>query len=91
MLLRLALGLGERRRKVTSFLLVLEPCGLMGTIAKGFAGGVPATAKRYGLPPAKAEWLAFHIDEFDFPFNAKGAVITDCDLCRWHLCSQLAK
>ena len=91
MLLRLALGLGKRRRKVTSFLLVLEACGLMRPVAKGFAGGVPATAKRDSLASAKAEWLAFHIDEFDFPFNTQGTVIADCDLCRWHVCSQLAK
>jgi hypothetical protein len=66
----MALGLGERRRKVPGLLLVLKACGLVRPIAKRLAGGVAATAKRECGAAAEAVWLAFHIDEFDFPFDA---------------------
>ena len=87
MLRALALGLGWLRWKVPSLLLVLKSCSLVRPIAKGLAGGVAATAKRDCCAAAKAVRLAFHIDEFDFSFDAQGAVIADRDLCRWHLCS----
>jgi hypothetical protein len=61
-------------------LLVLKTCGLVRAIAKGLICGVAATAKGDGGAAAKAVRLAFHIDEFNFPFDAQGAVIPDCDL-----------
>ena len=70
-------------------LLVLEARGLVRTVAKWFAGGMAATAKRDCCAPAKAEWLALHVDEFDFPFNAQGTIVADRDLCRWHPCSRM--
>ena len=69
-----------RRRKIPGLLLVLKTCGLVRPIAKGLAGGVAATAKRDCGSTAKAVRLAFHIDEFDFPFDAQRTVIPDCDL-----------
>jgi hypothetical protein len=50
---------------------------------------VTATAKRHGCPPAEAVWLAFHVDEFDFPFDAQGAVAADGDFCWWHSRSKM--
>src|SRR6266852_5191493 len=91
MLLGLALRLGWRRRKVSSLLLVLKTSGLVRPIAEWLARGVAATAKRDCGSTAKAVRLAFHIDEFDFPFDAQGPVTADCDFCWWHLCSQLTE
>jgi hypothetical protein len=70
MLLALALNLGRWWRKVSGLLLVLKACGLVGSIAKGLACGVAATAKSDGGATAEAVRLAFHIDEFDLPFDA---------------------
>lgn len=50
-------------------LLVLETCRLVGPVAKWLVRGVPATAKRDRGSPAKPEWLAFHVDEFDFTLD----------------------
>jgi len=50
---------------------------------------VAATAKRHGGPTAEAVRLSFHVDEFDFPFDAQRAVIADGDSCWWHLRSKL--
>jgi hypothetical protein len=70
-------------------LLVLESCCLVRPIAKGLIRGVAATAKRHGGPAAEAVRLSFHVDEFDFPFDAQRAVIADGDFCWWHLRSKL--
>jgi hypothetical protein len=70
MLQALALSLRGLRRKVPSLLLVLKTCGLVRPIAKGLACGVAATAKCDCGATAKAVRLAFHVDEFDFPFDA---------------------
>lgn len=89
MLLALALRLGWLRWKVPGLLLVLKTCGLVGAIAKGLACGVAATAKRDRGSTAKAVRLAFHIDEFEFPFDAQRTVIADSDFRRWHLSSHM--
>jgi hypothetical protein len=88
MLLALTLGLGLLRRKVPGLRLVLKTSGLVGTIAKGLACGVAATAKRDRFAAAKAVRLTLHIYEFDFPFNSQRPVIADRDFRRRHLCSQ---
>jgi len=54
-LLGLALGLGEGWWKVSSFLLVLETCGLVRSIAKWLLGRVATTAKHDGVAAAEAE------------------------------------
>jgi len=82
------LGFRRWRRKVPGLLLILKARGLVRAVAKWLAGGVAATAKRDRVAAAKPVWLALHIDEFDFPFDAQGAVVANRDLCRWHLCSQ---
>jgi len=48
-----------------------------------------AAAKRDCGAPSEAVRLAFHIDEFDFPFDAQGPVIANRDLGRWHLRSHM--
>jgi hypothetical protein len=70
-------------------LLVLKPCGPVRPIAKGLVSGMAAAAERDCGAAAKAVRLAFHIDEFDFPFDAQGPVTANRDLCRWHLCSNM--
>src|ERR1700730_4332146 len=91
MLLALALGLRRGWRKVSGLLLVLKACGLVRPIAKGLACGVAATAKRDGGATAEAVRLAFHIDKFDFPFDAQWTVVANRNLCRWHRCSLVKK
>lgn len=83
------LGLRRLRRKISGFLLVLKSCGLVRPIAKGFACRMAAAAKRNRSAAGKTVRLALHIDKFDFPFDAQGPVIANCDLCRWHLCSRM--
>jgi hypothetical protein len=80
----LALGLGWLRRKIPGLLLVLKTSGLVGTIAKWLARGVATSAKRNRFAAAKAVRFSFHINEFDFPFEAQGPVIADRDFRRWH-------
>jgi len=65
----LALSLRGRWRKVPSLLLVLKTCGLVRPIAKRLTCGVSATAERDRCSTAKTVRLAFHVDEFDFPFD----------------------
>lgn len=87
MLLGLALGLGERGRKVSCFLLVLKTCRLVRSIAKWLLGGVATAAKDNRLAASEGEWPAFHINEFNFPFDTQGAIIADRNLSWWHFCS----
>ena len=87
MLLALALGLGLLWWKVPGLLLVLKTCGLVGAIAKWLACGVAASAKCECGSAAKAIRLAFHIDEFEFSFDAQRTVIADSNFCGCHLCS----
>jgi hypothetical protein len=89
MLLCLDLSLWHRRRKVPSLLLVLKAYGLVRPIAKGLACRVAATAKHDHLAAAETVRLAFHIYEFDYPFDAQRAIIADRDFCRWQLFPQM--
>ena len=84
MLKRLGLGLGGLRRKIPGLLLVLEAGGLVGTIAKGLAGGVSATAERDCRATRKAVRLAIHVEELNFPLYAQGAIIADGYFRGWH-------
>ena len=79
--MELALGLWRLWWKIPGLLVVLKPSGLVRSIAEGLVCGVAATAKRDGCPAAEAVRFAFHIDEFNFPFDAQGAVTADRDLC----------
>ena len=68
-------------------LVILKSRGLVRPVAKGLAGGVAATAKCNCAAAAQAIGPTFHVDEFNFAFDAKRAVIADRDFCRGHLCS----
>ena len=68
------------RRKFARLLLVLKSCGLVRAIAKGLVRGVPATAKSDCRAAAKAVGSAFHVDEFEFPFDAQRPIIPYDDL-----------
>ena len=80
----LGLWFGCRRREVPRLLPILEPSIPMRSIAKRFAGGMTAAAKRDGGTTAKSVWFTFHVDEFDFTLNAQRAVVAYRDSGRWH-------
>jgi hypothetical protein len=88
MLLALALSLRGWWGKVPGLLLVLKTCSPVRPIAKRLACRMAATAKRNGGATAQAVRLAFHIDEFDFPFDAQWTVVANRDFRR-HLCSRM--
>ena len=89
MLLRLDLSLWQWGRKVSSLLLVLKACSLVRPIAKGLACRMAATAKHDHLAAPKTVRFAFHVDEFDYSFDAQRAIIADCDFRQWQLCLQM--
>jgi hypothetical protein len=60
-------------------LLVLESGRLVGAVAKGFVGGVPATAEGDRCASGEAIGLTLHVDELDFSFDTQGAVISNDD------------
>ena len=66
--------------KLTSLLLVLKTCGFVCAIAKGLIRRVPATAKGDCSAAGEAIRLALHIDDFEIPFDAQWAIISNDDL-----------
>ena len=89
MLSRLDLNLRHGWWKVPGLLLVLKACGLVRPIAKRLVCRVAATAKHDHLAATKTVRLAFHVNEFDYPFDAQRAIIADRDFRRWQMCSQM--
>ena len=79
--LRAALGLnlGFGWGKLPSLLLVLKSSRLVGAIAKRLVGRVSASAESDRGSSSEAIWLALHVDELDFPFDAQRAIIPNDD------------
>src|ERR1035437_10167081 len=51
---------------------------------------MPATAKSDRAAASEAIYLALHIDDFKFPFDAQWAIVSNDDLRRRHFFSILA-
>ena len=71
-------------------LFVMKTCGFVRAIAKRFVRGVPTTAKGDRVAAGEAIHLALHVDDFEFPFDAQWAIISNDDLRRRHSFSILA-
>ena len=71
--------LGARRRKLTRLLLVLKTCGFVCAIAKRLVCGVSTAAKDDRAAASETIYLALHIDDFEIPFDAQRAVISNSD------------
>src|SRR5450759_1566769 len=71
-------------------LFVMKTCGFVRAIAKGFVRGVPTTAKGDRVAAGEAIYLALHVDDFEFPFDAQWAIVSNDDLGRSHSSSILA-
>ncbi|GEM_PF-5984719 len=68
-------GRGQRER----LYFRLERALFVAAIAKGLVLRMTAAAKGDHRPPGQIEWAAVLVHHYEFPFNAKRAVIPDRD------------